>query len=336
MGHGAKGGEVGPGGGKGVGAAHGLSNGLATALGRAIGLVAKAPGRSNGPEMSKGDGNGTTHGRGFGFGHASIGNPGHNALSGRSSHSQNTSHRGGTPDGRSFSNHTHAEHSLAQDHVAHTTKADQAVQVDDQGPGKAKGFVDSLPSNQELQADRSVTLNPNTIHSSLDNDVAIGFQPNQEPNVDRGRTLNLVTIHSDPNDIVTLGLPPGQELQADRDGTLNLETIHSDLDDIVTRGLPPSFELNLDRGESLPASWQAKVVPGTIVPDTDDTPATALPHRWELGDDRAWVLPSTKPELDDDADVNLVWRLVFYFGAALLFFLRIVQGSTWREKGQSG
>ena len=169
MGKGAKGGEVGPGGSKGLGVAHGLGNGLATALGRAIGLVAKALGRSNSPEMSKSGGNGTTHGRGFGFSHASPGNPGHNALSGRSSHSQNSSRRGGAPDGRSFSNHTHAERSLAQDHVAHTTKADQAVQVNDQNPGKAKGFVDSLPSNQELQTlISSWVLNPETITSDPD------------------------------------------------------------------------------------------------------------------------------------------------------------------------
>jgi hypothetical protein len=196
MGNGAKGGDVGPGGGKGVGVAHGLSNGLATALGRAIGLVAKTLGFSNGPGMSKGGGNGTMHGRGFGFGHASIGNTGRNALSGRSSHSQNTSHRGGTPDGRSFSNHTHAEHSLAQNPVAHATKAYQAVQVDDQGPGKAKGFVDSLPSNQELQADPSVTLNP-----SPDNEVAIGLQPNQELQaLISSSALNLETLSSDPDD----------------------------------------------------------------------------------------------------------------------------------------
>ena len=189
---------MGQGGGKGVGVAHGLSNGLATALGRAIGLVAKALGRGNGPETSKGRGDGTTHGRGFGFGHASIGNPGHNALSARSSLSQNTSHRGAAPDGRSFSNHTHAEHSLAQEHVAHTIKTDQAGQVGDHGPEKGKGFADSLPSNQELQADPSVTLNPNTIPSSLDNAVAIGPQPNQDPQADSGRVLHPGTIPSDP------------------------------------------------------------------------------------------------------------------------------------------
>jgi hypothetical protein len=87
---------------------------------------------------------------------------------------------------------------LAQDHVAHTTKADQAVQVDDQDPGKVKGFVDSLPSSQELQADPSVTLNPNTIPSSLDNAVAIGPQPNQDPQADSGRVLHPGTIPSDP------------------------------------------------------------------------------------------------------------------------------------------
>jgi DDE domain len=136
-------------------------------------------------------------------------------------------------------------HSLAQHHTAHSSKAHQIVQVDDTLPGKKKGFVDALPPGQELQADRARALNPDTIHSDLD-------------------------------DIVTRGLPPGQELQADRARALNPDAIHSDLDDIVTRGLPPGLELNLDRGKSLPPGWEAKVGPGTIVPDTDDTPATAL------------------------------------------------------------
>ena len=56
---------MGPDGGKGAGEAHNRSNGLATALGR-----------SNDPRKSKGGGDGTTHGRGFGFGHASIGKAG--------------------------------------------------------------------------------------------------------------------------------------------------------------------------------------------------------------------------------------------------------------------
>jgi hypothetical protein len=135
-------------------------------------------------------------------------------------------------------------HSLAQHHTAHSSKALQVVQADDTLPGKKKGFVDALPAGQELQADRGrAVLNPDTIHSDLD-------------------------------EIVTRGLPPGQELQADRGRASNPDTIHSDVDDIVTRGLPPGLELNLDRGKSLPPGWQAKVAPGTTVPDTDDAPAT--------------------------------------------------------------
>jgi hypothetical protein len=141
---------------------------------------------------------GVAHGGGFGFGHASLGNP---TLS---SHSQNTSHKGETHDGRSFSNH-------AQDHTDPSKKADQVVQVDDRGPGKEKGFVDSLPPGRGQQADRGMTLT--------------------------------ATIHSDPDDFVTLAPSPDQELQPDRGLTLNLETIHSDLDDTVTRGLKPGQEL---------------------------------------------------------------------------------------------
>jgi hypothetical protein len=70
------------------------------------------------------------------------------------------------------------------------------VQVDDQDPGKAKGLVDSLPSNQELQADRSVTLGP-----SLNNNVGIGLQPNQELQaLISSRVLDIETIPSDPDD----------------------------------------------------------------------------------------------------------------------------------------
>ena len=315
---------MGHGGGKGVGVAHGRSNGPATALGRAIGLVAKALGRGNGPGMAKGRGNGAAPGRGFGFGHASVVNPGHNALSGRT-HSQNTSHRGGTPDGRSFSNHTHAQHSLAQDHLAHITKADQAVQVDDKGPGKTKGFVDSLPPNQELQTDRSVTLNPETIHSDLDDVVALGPHPNQEPNLDRGRTLNPVTIHLDLEDFANLRLPPNQELQADRSVTLNPETIHSELDETVKRGLPPVLALNLARLDA-------------IFLETDDTPATTFSHREALDDIGAMILPPTSPELDDDEATG--WKLVPFYGLLLFFLiaifsrqgiLRVVQRGTFKQ-----
>jgi hypothetical protein len=306
--------------------------------------------------MAQGAGKGAARGGGFGFGHANVGNPGHNALSTRSSHSQNTSHKGGTHDGRSFSSHSHSTHSLAQHHADHSKKAEKVVQVDDRGAGKKKGFVDDLPPGQELQVDRGMTLNLEPIHSDLDDIVTRGLPPGQELQADRGRTLNPETIHSDLDDIVTrglnpgqelqadpggalnsdtirsdldnivtLGLPPGQELQADPGGTLNPETIHSDLDDIATRGLTPGIEPNFNRGKSLPASWPAKVGLWTIVPDTDDTPATTLPKRWELGDDRAKTLSSTNPELEDDDGANAGWKLVPYFAAALLFFSWIVQ-----------
>jgi hypothetical protein len=240
--------------------------------------------------MAHGAGKGPARGGGFGFGHASVGNPGHNTLSTLSSHSQNTSHKGGTNDGRSFS--SHSTQSLAQHQTDHATKADQVVQVEDRGPGKEKGMVDSLPPGQEQQTDPGKALNPDTIHSDLD-------------------------------DIVTPGLSPGQELQADPGKALNLETIHSDLDDIVTLG-PRGQELDLGRGKSLPASRPAKVGLWTIVPDTNETLATAFPHRWELGDDRAKILPSTNPELEDD-DATAGWKLVPYFGAAVLFFSGVVQ-----------
>jgi hypothetical protein len=309
VGHGGgKGGGVGHGGGKGGVVAHGHSNGPTTALGRAVGLVAKALGRGNGPGMAKGRGNGAAPGRGFGFGHTSVMNPGHNALSGRT-HSQNTSHRGGTPDGRSFSNHTRTQHSLAQDHLAHITKADQAVQFDDKGPEKTKGFVDSLPPNQEPQADRSVPLNPETIHSGLDDVVALGLHSNQEPNLGRGWALNPVTIHLDLEDFANLRLQPDQELQDDGGRKLSADTIHSELDDTVTRGLPPVLALNRARLDA-------------IFLETDDTPATTFSHREALDDIRAKMLPLTSPELDDDDATG--WKLVPFYGLLLVFLIAIV------------
>ena len=333
---------MGHGGANAPGMAHGGSKGLGMGHGGA-----------NAPGMAHGGGKGAARGGGFGFGHASVGNPGHNALSTRSSNSRSTSHKGGTHDGRSFSSLSHSMHSLAQHPADHSKKADQVVQVDDRGAGKEKGFVDSLPPGRELEADRGKALNPDTIHSDLDEIVTLGLPPSQELKADRGMTLNLATVHSDLDDIatrgltprlelqtdpggalnpetihsdldniVTLGPPPSLELQADRGMTLNLATVHSDLDNIATRGLTPGLELNFNRGKPLPASRLAKVAPGTIVPDTDETLATALPHRWDLGDDRAKVLPSTNPELEDDDDG---WRLVPYFGTVLLFLSWIVQ-----------
>jgi hypothetical protein len=245
-------------------------------------------GGANAPGMAHGGGKGAARGGGFGFGHASLANP---TLS---SHSQNTSHKGETHDGRSFSNH-------AQDHTDHSKKADQAVQVVDRGPGKEKGLVDSLPG-QEQQADRGMTLNPVTIHSDPDNIVTLGPSPDQELQPDRGLTLNLETIHSDLDDIVTRGLKSGQELQADPGGALNPSAIHSDPGNIV------------------------KIDPVSIVPDTDEAPVIVPRHLWELGDDHAKLLASTEPEQEDDDDANAGWKLVLYFAPVLFLFSWIVQG----------
>lgn len=192
------------------------------------------------------------------------------------------------------------------------------MQVDDRG-GKEKGFVDAPPPAQEEQADRGMTLNPDTIQSDFDHVVTSELAPSLEVNLDRG-ALNPETTPSDVDHIVTGGLLPG--LQASLDGG----TLNSDLDHIATEGLLPGLEPNLDRGKSLQASWQAKVAPRTIVPETDDTPATALPRRSDLSDGRA-KLRSANPELDDDDDK---WKCVPYFGAVLLFFSWILQNWTRR------
>jgi hypothetical protein len=186
-----------------------------------------------------------------------------------------------------------------------------------------------LPPGQELQPDRGMTLNLETIHSDLDDIVTRGLKPGQELQADPGGALNPSTIHSDLGNIVTLGLPPSQELQADRGMTLTPETIHSDPDDITTRGLVPGLGLDFNHGKSLPASWLAKVAPGTIVPNTDETLATALPHRSAFGDDRAKMSASSNAELDDDDDG---WKLVPYFGATLVFFSWIVQSGLRARK----
>jgi hypothetical protein len=303
-----------------------MAQGRANGLQGFITAVAKALG------MGHGDANapGMAHGAGKGPGRASVGNPGHNALSTKSSHSQNTLGKGGTHDGRSFSSHSRSTQSLAQHQTDHSKKADQVVEVEDRGPGKEKGIVDSRPPGQELQADRGTALNQDTIPSNPDDIVTLGLPPGQELQADRGMTLNLATIHSDLDDIVTLG-PRGQELQADPGLALNPDTFHSDLDDIVTLG-PHGQELDLGRVKSLPSSRPPNVGLWTIVPDTDETLATAFPHRWELGDDRAKILPSTNPELQDDDYANAGWKLVPYFGAAVLFFSGIVKSGLRARK----
>jgi len=329
------------GGGKGLAIGHGGANapGMAHGGGKSQAI---GHGSANAPGMAHGGGKGAGHGGGFGFGHASLGNP---TLG---SHSQNTSHKSETHDGRSFSNH-------AQDHTDPSRKADHVEQVDDRGPGKEKGFVDSPPPGQEQQADRGMTLNPatlglspdqdlqpdrgltlnlETVHSDLDDIVTRGLKPGQELQADPGGGFNPETIHSDLDGIVTLGRPPGQDLQPDRSDTLNLGTIHSDLDDIATRGPPPRLEVHLHRGKSLPASWQAKVTLGTSVPDTDDTFAIVPRDRWDLGHDHTKMLSSIIPGLGDNVDANALWKLpwgialiplVPCFGALLLFVSGIVK-----------
>ena len=57
--------------------------------------------------------------------------------------------------------------SLAQHYAALSTN-DQVAQVDDRSPGEQKGFVESLPPAQELEADRGRALNSETFHSDLE------------------------------------------------------------------------------------------------------------------------------------------------------------------------
>jgi hypothetical protein len=215
---------------------------------------------------------------------------------------------------------------LAQDHPAHITKADLAVLVDDKGPGKTKGIVDSLPPNQELQADRSVTLNPETIHSGLDDVVALGLHPNQEPNLDHGRTLNLEMIHLDLEDFANLRLQLDQELQDDGGRKLSPDKIHSELDNTLTRGLPPVLALKLARLDA-------------IFLETDDNPATTFSHREAVDDIGAKRLPPTSPELDDDdatgRELIPFYGLLFFFLIAVVFsrqgILRVFQRDTFRQ-----
>jgi len=185
--HGGGGGGGGGGSGGGGGGA-GSSSSSAGGSGNGGGM---GHGGGNGGGMGHGGGNGAGHG-GSGFGRGGVGNPGHNALSTRSSHSQNTSHKGGNHHGRSLSSHSRSMHSLAQHHTARSSKAHQVVQADDTLPGKKKGFVDALPPGQELQVDRGRALDPDTIHSDLDDIVTRGLPPGQELQADRGREKSSV------------------------------------------------------------------------------------------------------------------------------------------------
>ena len=120
---------------------------------------------------------------------------------------------------------------MAEDNVAHTPKADEAVPVDDQDPVKAKSVVDSLPSRQTPQADRSVTLNP-----SLDNEAAIRLQPNPEWQAYNRQAFNPGAIRSDP----------------DKVAGLQLDMIHSELDDAVMRVKATSMDLPVPDADDSP------------------------------------------------------------------------------------
>jgi hypothetical protein len=194
------------------------------------------------------------------------------------------------------------------------------VQVDD----------DSLPSEQQVQADRSVTLNP-----SPDNDVAIGPQFNQEPNVDHGRTANLVMMHLGLEEpLPTPQLQPNQKLQADSSRALNPEAIPSDPDGFITQVLQLKRDPQADGGWKLTPDTIHSGLDETVTkglrsahalnrrslylgePDADDTPVTKFPNRIGLQD---WTLPPTNPELDDDDVIG--WRLVPFFGLVVVFLI---------------
>jgi len=193
------------------------------------------------------------------------------------------------------------------------------VQVDD----------DSLPSDQQVQADRSLTLIP-----TVDR-VPIGLQPNQEPNVDHGKTVNLVTMHLGLEEpLLTPQLQSNQELQAGRSQALNPGTVPGDPDGFITQLLQLNHDPQADGG------W--KLNPGAIhsglyetvtrglrsalalklqkshlrEPGTNDTPVTKFPSRIGLQD---WRPAPASAELEDDDAIG--WRLVPFFGLVLVFLI---------------
>jgi hypothetical protein len=262
------------------------------------------------------------HGGGFGFGHASHGNP---ALS---SHSRSTSHRGETHDVRSFFNQ-------AQDHTDYSKKADQVAEIDDRGSGKKRGLVDSLAPGQEQQADPGGALRLFTIHSDLGNVETVGLPPSQEQQADSGMPLTSETIHSDPGDMATRRLPPERigELEADKQQlSQEIKLLKEKIDLLIRRRL----EMNLPSRESLSTNWQANIAPGAIVSDTDETSGAAPPRRWVLSDGRTKRLASTNPAPEGDDEGNLWWKLVPYFGAALFILSWIVQSGLAVRKRKSG
>ena len=306
------------------GMAKGHGNALTTALGRAIGLVARAfgrgngpgvaKGRGNGPGMAKGRGNGAAHGRGFA--HASVGNPGHNALSTRSSHSQNTSHEEGSHshDNGNFSSHSQLGHSLAEDPISKSTNADQASQVGDQAP-------DSVQTDPDQQADPAKAVNPNTIHSDPRDVLTLRVQLVSDLPANNAGELNPDTIHSGHDRFVVANLT-SPKLQADRGETSDPDVVTSDLDIAMTRRLAPLLALKLDRSEFLPVSQYAEAGPGTIAEYADDTPATLLP---DIEKYRVRKLQSIGDELNDDDEINAAaWKLVPFYAVALVLIFPLL------------
>jgi hypothetical protein len=300
--------------------AKGHGNALTAALGRAIGLVAKAFGRGNGPGMAKGRGNGpgVTKGRGDGaargrgVSHASVGNPGHHALSTRSSHSQNTSHKDGSHDDGNFSSHSQLGHSLAADPTSNSTNADQASQIGDQPP-------DSVQSDPDQQANPGKTFSPKTIHSDPSDVLTLQVQLVSNLPAKNAEELSPDTIHSGHNRFLFPNLTFSPELQADRGEKSDSDAIASDRDATVTSRLAPLLGLNLDRSEFLPVSEHTDADSGTIAQYAEDTPATLLP---DIEKYRVRKLQSIGDELDADDQINgAAWKLVpFYVVVVVLIF----------------
>jgi hypothetical protein len=171
------------------------------------------------------------------------------------------------------------------------------VQVDDRGH-------DSVQVAPALQADPAKAFNPETIRSDLNEVLSLRLQPGPELQADRSGALDPNTIHSSLDGIVIRNLTPGLQLQADRGRALNPAAIHKNVDDSLTRGLPPLLVVNLDTVETPPASWLAEVDSGLI------------------GKYRSKKLSSTNDELYDDDEANTGWKLVPFYGVAMLFLLR--------------
>ena len=122
-------------------------------------------GRGNGLGVAHGRGHGMARGGGFGRGHAGVGNPGHNSFSTRSSHSQNTSHKGETHDGRSFSNHHPLEAVFVT--TSHALAMIRSPRLLTEALERKKDLsIHFLPA-RSCRLTVAAALNPETIHSNL-------------------------------------------------------------------------------------------------------------------------------------------------------------------------